>query len=287
MDVTGDTIANEVVMTRQSYADTIFIVEGDNDEKLFRRFMRDPDAAIISAWGKQNALDAADILDRENKRGYIAIVDADFWHLDGISPSSPNVLCTDDHDIEMMMVRSNSFISVMRELGSKSKIAKLTGNNSTTRLRDVLLGKALCVGILRRYSVLSNLGLSFEGLNFENFVDRSSLDVNIDKLVLNTLALTSNKKLKYSHIISDVRKMIASNEDDPYQVCCGHDFFEILAIGLRKVLGSKSSKITALDNLESVFRISYDTSYLIATQLYKSAKLWEKSNKNFSTFINK
>jgi hypothetical protein len=284
MIVTGDTVANEVVMTRQSYTGTIFVVEGDSDEKFFRKFTKDPEAAIISAWGKENALDAAKILYQENRRGCLTIVDADFWNIDQKVPSFPNVLYTDDHDVEMMMIRSDSFVSVVREMGSSGKLSRFTASGGLTGLRDFLLGKALCVGCLRWLSTLDNLGLRFEGLKFERFVDKDSIDVDIQALVKNVLALTGDNSLKTSDIVSKVQGMITTNRNEPYQMCCGHDFIVILGVGLRGALGSKSKEAAARETLEVAFRLSYDAASFMATQLYMRAKQWEHNNTPFLTF---
>ena len=52
MDQTGDAIANEVLLVRDTYNGSVLILEGDNDEKLFRRFVEDSEMPIIPAWGK-------------------------------------------------------------------------------------------------------------------------------------------------------------------------------------------------------------------------------------------
>jgi hypothetical protein len=278
-------------MTRQTYAGTIFIVEGDGDEKLFRKFAQDPEAPIIPAWGKENVLDAAEILDREAAGdGFLAIVDADSWYLDGRFPSSPNVLFTDEHDLEMMIVRSNSFASVVRELGSQPKIFKFTRSSgstvsdSLTILRDILLRKAICLGCLRWWSISDHLELKFEGLSFERFIDRDSLDVDIEVLVGNTLALTKISRLRTTDIVPKLKEMIETSNDDPYKVCCGHDFIAILGLGLRKALGNKSKEAAAPENIETAFRLSYDISSFMATRLYSRAKQWEQHNPPFMTF---
>lgn len=284
MQQTGDTVATEVVMIRRTYKDTIFVVEGDNDIKVLRKFAYDPDAMFIPAWGKENATYATAILDSECVRGILTIVDADFWHLDGRQSPSPNLLLTDDHDLEMMIIRSSSFISVVKGLASESKVAKVLAEHGVSDIREILLGRALYVGYLRKCSEMNGLQLCFEGIRFDRFINRDTLELDLNKLVECVLALSRNPSVNKSQLINDVVGLVAGYRDDPYQICCGHDFIAILGIGLRKVLGSKSKQAASAEAVGLALHLSYDSEDFKLTRLYNDAKNWEEINDGFSTF---
>ena len=124
MNQTGDSIANEVLLVRDNYNGPVLLLEGETDVKFFCRFVENPEMQIISAWDKQNVLDAVDILESENKvLGVLGIVDADFGHVDGSLPASRNIVVTDVHDVEMLIIKTKAFSAVLREFGSKNKVS--------------------------------------------------------------------------------------------------------------------------------------------------------------------
>jgi hypothetical protein len=284
MEQTPDAVANEVMMIRRVRKVVILVVEGSSDEKTFGKFMACLDSEFVIAWGKDNVLGAMAILDDEGVVGVLGVVDADFWHLDGESPSSPNVIVTDEHDIEMMMIRSKSFVHFIAEVASRTKLKRFLADLDAQDIRDILLERALPIGHLRRYSHIGKWNLQFNCLKFDTFVDRETISLNLEKLIEVVLALTSNSELDTGEVTSQVCALAEGCSDDPYQVCCGHDVMSILSIGLRKCIGSKSKEGASLEALESGLRMSYDSDCFRQTQLFESAKDWESRNVPYTVF---
>ena len=159
MDQTGDTIANTVLLIRDKYNGPVLLLEGDNDVKFFKDFVKSSEIPIIPAWGKENVLDAVEILESDGRvQGFLGIVDADFGHVDGSLPTSRNVVVTDDHDVEMMIIKTKAFSAVLRELGSKGKVSKFPTEH---RIRYELMQKALIIGHLRHLSLTDDFNLRF------------------------------------------------------------------------------------------------------------------------------
>ena len=284
MDQTGDAIANEVLLVRDTYNGSVLILEGDNDEKFFRQFVENSEMPIIPAWGKENVLDAVEILEsHDGVQGFMGIVDADFGHVDGSLPTSRNIVVTDNHDVEMMIIKTKAFSEVLQALGSKTKIRNFPDRERG--IRPALIQEALIIGHFRHLSVTNNLRLRFEGLSFEKFVDRNSLKLDIDKMIKNVFALTKNPQLKMEDIRNKLLELVKDATDDPYQICCGHDFIAIFGIGLRKVLGSKSSKETTSQALGIALRLAYDSEDFRQTKLYSDAKRWSARNRGYNIFI--
>jgi hypothetical protein len=262
----------------------VLLLEGDSDEKLFRRFVADPEMLIIPTWGKQNAIDAVEILESCKQEGIVAIVDADFGHLAGSLPPSRNVLVTDDHDIEMMIIRTDAFIAVLRELGSTSKLKKFA-KGLEREVREILLEKSLIVGHFRLLSFLDGLGLCFEGLRFDRIINRDSLALDSEALVTNVLALTHNPQLNRRSTQRRLRTLLEEHtHDDPYQICCGHDFVAILGIGLRKALGNKSKEAASPEAVCIALRLAYEAEVFRQTTLYSTARRWSDENQGYSIF---
>jgi len=142
------------------------------------------------------------MLEKEDLAGVLAILDADFWHLDGVPHSSSNLLLTDFHDLEMMIINSKALDIVLCEYGSATKINKFVRKQGGSDIRSVLLDICLPIGLLRWLSVKGNLNLTFEGLNFVKFIRRESLELDLSTLVRNVLSLTSKKGLRVSAVLA-------------------------------------------------------------------------------------
>lgn len=283
MDQTGDTIANTVLLIRDKYNGPVLLLEGDNDVKFFRRFAEDSQMPIIPAWGKENVLDAVEILESDGSvQGFLGIVDADFGHVDGSLPASRNVVVTDDHDVEMMIIKTKAFSAVLSELGSKDKVSKFPTEH---RIRYELMQKALIVGHLRHLSLTDDFNLRFEGLSFERFVDRDSLEIDIDEMIRRIFELKRIPNLGAEDIRDRLLELVEDAEDDPYQICCGHDFVAIFGIALRKVLGNQSKEAASPAKLGIALRLAYDSSDFLQTKLYSDAKQWSKGNQGYDIFI--
>jgi len=108
----------------------------------------------------------------------LAIVDADFDILEGSVPLSPNLLFTDTHDLETMLLKSPALEKVLSEHGSEAKI-----NNFAKDIRQTLLEIAKIIGYLRWASLKFNYCLKFERLAFNNFVKKETLALNESDLM--------------------------------------------------------------------------------------------------------
>ncbi len=238
---------------------------------------------IISAENKKNVLDAVEILESDGiVQGFLGIVDADFGHVDDSLPTSQNVVVTDDHDVEMMIIRTKAFDEVLSELGSKCKIRKFPDRERG--IHDTLMKKALVVGHLRHLSVTDDLRLRFEGLRFEGFINRDTLKMDKNKMINNVFQLTKNPQLEMEDIRNRFLKLIEDENGDPYQICCGHDFVAIFGIALRKVIGSRSKEAASPEALGRTLRLAYDSEDFRKTKLYSDAKSWSKRNQGYDIF---
>lgn len=284
MNQTGNDIANRVLFERDKYNGPVLLLEGDNDVKFFYQFVKEAEMPIISAWGKENVLDAVEILESEGTvQGFLGVVDADFGHVDDSLPASQNIVVTDDHDVEMMIIRTKAFNRVLRVLGSKNKIRNFPDREQG--IRNTLMQNALVVGHLRHISLTDDLHLRFEGLRFEGFVDSNTLNMDIDEMIRRVFALKRIPNLKEEDIRDKLSELIKYDNEDPYQICCGHDFIAIFGIALRKAIGSKPQKATSPEALGRDLRFAYDSEDFRQTNLYSEAKRWSNRNQGYDVFI--
>lgn len=278
-------IAAEVAMLRTVFSGTFLLVEGDKDTLLFEKFSNKNMTTVLPTAGKENALEAIHLLDANSSvDGYVAIVDADFWHIDGHTTGSSNILTTDYHDIELMIISSSAFDRFMAEYGSKQKISRFLQKSPTCNLREELLKRCLPVGLLRRISEQKGLALSFERLRYKNFMNKNSLEVDHERLILNVLNLTGVSVKSHKEILAELETLLEKGKHELLQVCCGHDLAAVVSVGLRKTLGSQKAAIANAENVEASLRLAYDSEEFKKTTLFATTKDWEKKNKPYQVF---
>ncbi|MHC5927074.1 DUF4435 domain-containing protein [Nostoc sp.] len=259
-------------------------MEGSSDKTFYQRFVDQLVCELVETSGKpsskQRAIDILKILEQSNFQGVLAIVDADFDRLETLLYTSPNLLRTDSHDLETILINSPAFNKVVAEFGSEEKIAQFNPD-----IRLVLLENGISVGYLLWVSKCEGLNLTFDGIKFSKFIDEQTLQIDELKLIQEV----KNKSQAYSLRDEDLQKQLKSqksNNYDPWQMCCGHDLVEILSIGLRKVLGSNKATDVEPNSLERSLRLAYEEIYFRQTQLYLDIRTWEINNQPFRVLQN-
>ncbi|MCD4845641.1 MAG: DUF4435 domain-containing protein [Methanosarcinales archaeon] len=270
-------IANNVRMTRTLHKGAILIVEGTTDIRVYERFLSKTKCKFIPAHGKDNAIGALSILEKKGFKGILTIIDADFWRLDGIKPKTPNLFLTDTHDLETIIISSDAFDKILNEFGSVNKIKKLN-----KPIREMLLESGIPIGFLRWISSPNkeNISLFFKNLSFYKFVDKKTLEVDIDNLI-KEVKFNSNNSTLDENLIKKQLIILMKSEYDPWQVCSGHDLVQILSIGFLNIFGNHRGKETTPEVVDGLLRISFEFSHFCLTDLYKSIVDWEKLNQSF------
>jgi hypothetical protein len=263
------TIANDIRMRRSQFSGSFLVVEGQTDITFFKNLNLSDDCQIILAHNKNMALKVIDILDNDNFSGVIAVVDADYWHLENIKPNSPNVLLTDSHDIETMILQSESLEKNLRVYGSSQKLQNIQV------VRSTMLEASIILGYIRWISLLEELNFKFEGLTFSKFLDKEKLTIDLDRLleilISRSGSTSSSSDIKYA---IDNHK---NNDHDPWQVCCGHDLVNVLAIGLRKLWGNTNPQDSTADKLEKSLRLGYEKTFFEETLLFQQIVRWQET----------
>ncbi len=267
--LTGDRDANQIRLRRSTFFGTFLLVEGSSDKVLYERFINKITCQIVIMAGKTRVIAVLDILDRSNFDRVLAIVDADFDRLKNSVDESINLLLTDTHDLETMLIDSPALDKVVAEYGSEEKIAKLK-----LAVRTSLIEAGISIGYLRWISQCDGLNLTFSDLRFSKFINEKTLQMN----ELDLIQEVKNKSQAFSLNTEDLQRRIATENNkgfNPWQVCCGHDLVEILALGLRKTIGTMS---VDSDSLERSLRLAYEEVYFRKTQLWANIRQWESNN---------
>jgi Protein of unknown function (DUF4435) len=273
--LTDDRIANKIRLRREVSSSTFLLVEGSSDKVFYERFVDKLVCELETAAGKIRVINVLEILDKSNFSGVLGIVDADFDRLESLSHNSPNLLLTDTHDLETMLINSPALDKLVREFGSEEKIAKFG-----TDVRTVLVEAGRLIGYLRWISQCDQLNLTFNGIKFSKFINEQSLQIDEAKMIQEV----KNKSQSSSLGNIDIQQRLTKQKNDNHdrlQVCCGHDLVEILSLGLRKAIGTMKPSEIEPDSLERSLRLAYEEVYFRQTQLCSNIRQWESKNVSF------
>lgn len=277
--ITGFDISNTIRMAHRQRRVVFLLVEGTSDLRVLQRFTLKRHVDFLICHGRANALASVEELDRTGELGFLAVVDADFDHLEGRPPPSPNCLFTDQHDLEIDLLCSPA---LQRVLGERASVEKLNAFEERTGVStlDALLDRARPLGYLRLVNLRSNHALRFEGLNYSRLLDKDGLNFEPRRLV-DTLVQRSQTGVSSADLLSELES--AMPDCDPRLLCCGHDVVAILAIGLRSTLGSLQANDASPSALERELRLAFDASSFEQTGLYTRIRRWEQDNPGWPT----
>lgn len=292
-----NTIRMELIYELEKYGFQPFpylIVEGITDISFFKKFCTE-DCNFKKANGKENVIEIVTTLKKEDCI-ILGIVDTDFWYLDNIKCENPNILITDLHDIEIMMLETQAFDSILAEFGIFKKIAKLERKKNIT-LKKLLYDECSKIGYIRWFTK-KNIDFSelrLKRLKFDNFFDSDNFVICEDRLIQTILKntkdwtmLKTNLDVIYATNVDKnfIKNLIHKSKDskiDLRHLCRGHDLTKVLVIGLIKNFGNDTNPNfpSCRKNLESSLRLSYTLDNFLQTQLYSSIKKWEIINKGY------
>ena len=277
-----DRIANRIrlLRTQSQYTGSFLIAEGDTDARVWKNLVDSTKCRVENAHNKNNAVAVLNILEKGKFAGVLAIVDADFDILEGSVPLSPNLLFTDTHDLETMLLKSPALDKVLLEHGSEDKIKSFAKD-----IRQTLLESAKVIGYLRWASLKFDYSLKFEDLAFKKFVDDRTLILNQSELI-KTVKNNSQKQGLDEREIQQKMDSLTTTTQDMWYVCCGHDMIGILSIALCKALGSCNSKQVEPNVLEKDLRLAYESAHFRLTKLYLAIQTWEQTNQPFEVLSN-
>ncbi|WP_310429004.1 DUF4435 domain-containing protein, partial [Chamaesiphon sp. VAR_48_metabat_135_sub] len=121
--LTPDRFANEIRQQRSTFKGSFLLVEGSTDKVFYERFTDCDRCKLRVVSGKPSSkklvIRVLEILDEDNFPGVLGIVDADFDRcLSPLLDRSPNLILTDTHDLETLIIQSPALDKLLLEFGS-------------------------------------------------------------------------------------------------------------------------------------------------------------------------
>jgi Protein of unknown function (DUF4435) len=270
-----------ILMLRTTYSGSILVVEGAHDVLFFTAFVNQNACQSIAAFGKSNVVTIIGEAHRAGLRGVIGVVDADYWHLDGMTPAQAGLVATDFHDIESMIIASPALDKLERELCDRDRLREFLGRGGFPKLRGALYSAVTQLGILKWISQTDGWHFNFDGITVATYMRPGErLDVDIGA-VLETVACTVPRLAERAKT-----KMARIQRDgvDPREVCVGHDLVNALTYGIRATFGKSSYREISDSQVSAMLRMAYDSRHFLKTRLYQSIRQWEEANAPYVIF---
>jgi hypothetical protein len=274
---------------------TLF-VEGLDDQKFWDGRVDETKCTVIQSGGKKHVIENVGQFTKEEKV-VLGIVDDDFDSLEGKVLDSPNLIATETHDLECLLLRSRAFEKILIEYADDKKI-KMLEETEGRKIREALLARGVIFGRLRWLSVRNKWGLygdyhkddkeskkKFEPTKREHIVDEEWV-INESRLL--EAVIQELIKLGHSLTEGELENLIASlpQHTDLWKVCHGHELIKLFAIALQKKLASSESKKGGLNHgdIPKFLRQSIDSTDFFATELAKKIQTWEHNNQPYQIF---
>ncbi|MEZ8157050.1 hypothetical protein ACED66_12495 [Vibrio splendidus] len=279
--ITASRIANSVLQDKSNKGFFLF-VEGVKDLNVYPQFINQSYVKIEPTYGKYKMREVWEILESRNFHNKIAIRDADFIRIRGNYNKDyhSHFFITDAHDSECMIVNSPTFEKVI-----DSALSIEHSSNIKSKFPDLKFDiKQICyqLGCLKLANKLDNLGLTFKpknvkdkGLDFSKFIECKTFKYNSDTALIQSVINYSINKVEKGSIKneSEIRcsfDKIVNKKHPLDEVIHGHDLSQVMYLLVRKHFKYNNNLITSGDNVESLWAMSYDSSYFKDTSLYKN-----------------
>ena len=262
-------VAAEIIMTRTVHDGAFLVVEGRDDSRFWEP-RRHSDCQLVDGEGKRNVIQGIGRLPPLKCQGVLGVVDDDYDSLLGVERRVENVVATDAHDLECLLCRSRALDTVLVEYGSLTKIQRFE-EDACVDVRAGLLERAMIFGRVRWAAKLYRLGIRYEAIRVQRFVDRTTWTVDSEGLIR---AVVKEGSADDESVVA--KRVGALSEADSWRVVQGHDMLELLRIGLMSVLGDMKASV-GTGQIASVLRAAMSREELQHTQLWADMRTWEEN----------
>jgi hypothetical protein len=273
-------IVAEIRLTIQhpNHKDVIIVVEGEDDEKALKQFFNLQAVEFKCVGTCLKVKNSMDIVSKDNllRDCVIGIKDADFDHINQINHNIANLMITDTHDMETMMLTPKVCKCICLE----------TINEEYPNLSSEAMVSLINLSYLRYYNdkmILNGGNSDKEGINFRGViiakVASNSQPISVQDVLLHVREKGNSNKKSFPDLNAMnlfINKNPISNEQ-LYLFTNGHD----LIYAIRNKLHSKNNEAQKYSDkdIATMIRIGYTKEEFEKTKLYKDIDNW--NNKRF------
>lgn len=241
------------------------LVEGIDDEKVYSKFFRKDRVKIKEVPGSCLMIETVVPELNDESGQVIGIKDADFIRLHGETVLHGAIFITDQHDLEMMMLKSDRVLENID--------AEYSPGVDIFDIRNEILNQASFIGYIRWFNDTNQLQICFKGISHGSFYDGDG-GYKKEKCVSDLNLRSSNKTREIT--LDEINTFIQQfSQMDLFQLCNGHDASALFALRLTKLMRSKG---ISYSDFQKSLRLSYQKGDFVQTNLHASIKAWADAN---------
>jgi len=230
----------------------VLIVEGPDDKEVYEKVTDASSVCIYVDCNCDKHIVILNALNGRYKNRLLAIKDADFDRLDGTLPPYSNLVLTDAHDLEGMIVEE-CLSELTGEDAERCKTINLSGIYS--ELEDI--------SYLKWFNHTNHCGINFSDV---------ALDLDVTKYFSVCVANTNNV---VSVSLADMYAFKATHQGVAEKdLCNGHDLFEQIYLRARAAKLSNFAKKPFFRRM----RRAYPADKFVKTLLYQNIRKWETAS---------
>ena len=278
--------AHQVAASQSSFGGCHIYLESGTDCRFWRYFVDDTKVMLHACNGCEKVIDTVNL---SVSKGVtcIGIIDNDFRTLTAYpNPVPSNVFTSDDHDIEMMVLKTDASRRVVTRFDATGKITAF--ENIDGDLMEFVYGITDSIGLLKLVNIKSDLDMVFKKPgkdqtfvlpNYENFLDDTCHYKSDEAMIRYLCAWSTDQRKRPNKNDQEIKDLIDAEKEanhDTFQLSCGHDASYILAYILRKRISNRRSITPEI--IEDLLYVSFSPESLKGTDLYRRIKQWSNVN---------
>ena len=257
------------------------LVEGSFDVKFYSQIFDNNKTIIKPCNGKETVIDVYNKLNKDNlieSIDVIFILDKDYdFYLDS-NIKSEKVFYTDFHDLDVVLIECGAFEKFIDFDCNKGKLKEFKALNNIEDLKQFIFSSARKIGYLRMISLRDKYNLTFQNIEFKNFINRNTLSINVNNLIAELKNKSQRLDIDSNEIMYKLQEL--ETNKDLQHIESGHDILNILAIAMKKVFATNSSNAYCHDTIQDKMLYGCDVNMFKQTNLYKDIKSFcSKNNK--------
>ena len=262
-----------------NHRDVIIVVEGEDDEKALKKFFNMQAVEFLCAGNCLKVKNSMCIVstDKQLKDCVIGIKDADFDHINKISHNIANLMLTDTHDMETMMLTSKVCPCICWET-IKEEYRNLSFD-AMTSLKNLSYLRYYNDKMIFTGGDSDKDGISFKKTKICNLIPNNQ-PVSVED-VLKHVKLAGNSGKASFPDLNTMNRFIQQNpieDGELFLFTNGHD----LVSAIRNILHSKAKKAKEYSEIAIValIRAYFGKEEFEKTKLYKSIDNWNNNRFN-------
>ncbi|WP_020559230.1 DUF4435 domain-containing protein [Thiofilum flexile] len=265
-------IVNEAILLGNVFDGGFLLVEGDSDVRLWTKVVKKE--YILKADGKNNIIEASNILDSQKDQRVLGVVDADFDRINRVTYSDRIVL-TDMHDLEILLLHSSALAQVQLEYFDEENCQEKFERKFGKSPLSFILEYSRIFGVLRylHYHIYSDHSpmydkdrevFSFNALMPNKYVGGKNLAFDCKRLKKDFCDKTS---IDRSYIDQKYDELLFYPDQE---ICQGHDTLNLICLAFREIC--KPKKGVSSEELAKLLRLAFSKNDLCQTTMFQALK---------------